>query len=68
MAECETMIALHNPELEDVAATVLTVVSMSRGRLPCWSDRAPVMGDDRNCSRENSDPIRPERRGACKGR
>lgn len=39
---------------------VLTVVRMSRGRLPWQSDRAPVIGDDRNCSSENSDPIRPE--------
>lgn len=40
---------------------LLTVARMSKGRLPCWSDRAPVIGDDRNCSRENSDPIKPER-------
>lgn len=41
-------------------AFILTVVRMSKGRLPWWSDRAPVIGDDRNCSRENSDPIRPK--------
>lgn len=34
---------------------------MSKGLLPWWSDRAPVTGDDRNCSRENNDPMRPER-------
>lgn len=39
---------------------LLTVVRMSSGRRPCWSERAPVIGDARNCSSENSDPIRPE--------
>lgn len=41
----------------------LTVVSISRGRRPYESDRAPVTGDARNCSRENSEPIRPVRGG-----
>jgi hypothetical protein len=34
--------------------------SSSSGRRPRRSDAAPVSGDDRNCSREKSDPIRPE--------
>lgn len=44
---------------------LLTVVRRSMGRLPCRSERAPVKGDIRNCSRENSDPIRPENGWAC---
>lgn len=40
---------------------------MSSGRLPCWSERAPVTGEARNCSSENSEPIRPEKSGAIRG-
>lgn len=36
---------------------------MSSGRLPCRSERAPVTGEARNCSSENSEPIRPEESG-----
>lgn len=59
---CSAILQRHRDVTQQhfIKLVLLTVVRMSSGRLPCRSDKAPVTGEARNCSSENSEPIRPE--------
>lgn len=37
----------------------LTIVVISTGFLPKMSEEAPIIGEAKNCRKENSDPRRP---------